>query len=64
MLIISDNLWSEIKKIIPGRKSKVGRPQKDPRIILSGVFLCYNHWSSMAPIARLLWTANDCAWNI
>ncbi len=37
MLIISNNLWNEIKNIIPEKKSKVGRPPKDPRIVLSGV---------------------------
>ena len=38
MLIISDSLWNEIKNIIPEKKSKVGRPQKDPRMVLSGIF--------------------------
>lgn len=38
MLIISDTVWNEIKQIIPEKKSKVGRPQKDPRMVLSGIF--------------------------
>lgn len=38
MLIISENLWNEIKNIIPQKKSKVGRPSKDPRIVLSAIF--------------------------
>lgn len=38
MLIIADSLWNEIKNVIPQKESKVGRPQKDPRIILSGIF--------------------------
>ena len=38
MLIISENLWNEIKHIIPEKKSKVGRPPKDPRMVLSGIF--------------------------
>jgi len=38
MLIISDILWNEIKKILPTKKSKVGRPQKDPKVVLSGIF--------------------------
>ena len=38
MLIISENLWNEIKNVIPEKKSKIGRPQKDPRIVLSAIF--------------------------
>ena len=38
MLIISDSLWNEIKNVIPEKKSKVGRPQKDPRIVLVAFF--------------------------
>lgn len=38
MLIVSENVWNEIKDIIPAKKSKVGRPQKDQRMTLSGVF--------------------------
>ena len=38
MLIISENVWNEIKNIIPEKKSKVGRPQKDPKTVLSGIF--------------------------
>ncbi|MBA3953884.1 IS5 family transposase [Candidatus Dependentiae bacterium] len=36
--MISENIWNEIKNIIPEKKSKVGRPLKDPKIVLSGVF--------------------------
>ena len=38
MLIISDILWNEIAPIIPAKKNKIGRPQKDARIVLSGIF--------------------------
>jgi putative transposase len=38
MLIISEIFWNEIKNIIPEKKSKVGRPLKDPRIVLSAIF--------------------------
>ena len=38
MLIISDIFWNEIKTIIPQKKSKVGRPPKDVKLILSGIF--------------------------
>ncbi len=38
MLIISDNLWNEIKIIIPEKNSEIGRPQHDPRMVLSGVW--------------------------
>ena len=38
MLMISDNLWNEIKDIIPAKQSKVGRPRKDARLVLSGIF--------------------------
>jgi putative transposase len=37
MLMISDNVWNEISSVIPEKKSKVGRPPKDAKIILSGV---------------------------
>jgi len=30
VLIISENLWNEIKNVIPEKKSKVGRPKKNP----------------------------------
>jgi hypothetical protein len=36
--MISENVWNEIKNIIPVKKSKVGRPQKDPKTVLSGIF--------------------------
>jgi putative transposase len=39
MFIISDVVWNEIKNVISERKSSVGRPPHDPRMILSGV--CY-----------------------
>lgn len=38
MLMIADNIWNEIKDVIPGRKSKFGRPLSDSRLILSGIF--------------------------
>lgn len=38
MLIISNNVWNEIAPIIPGKKSKVGRPLSDSRTVLSGIF--------------------------
>lgn len=38
MFIISDNVWNEIKILIPAKESAVGRPQSDPRIVLSGIF--------------------------
>ena len=38
MLIISENLWNEIKNVIPEKKSKVGRPRNDARIVLSAIF--------------------------
>jgi hypothetical protein len=38
MLIISDIFWNEIKQILPEKKSKVGRPQHDPRMVLSGIW--------------------------
>jgi len=38
MLIISDIFWAEIKIIIPQKKSKVGRPPKDARMVLSAIF--------------------------
>jgi hypothetical protein len=36
--MISNNVWNEIKNIIPTKSSSVGRPQNDPQIVLSGVF--------------------------
>ncbi|MFZ5954719.1 MAG: transposase [Candidatus Dependentiae bacterium] len=38
MLMISENVWNEIKNIIPRKKSKIGRPRKDAKIVLSGIF--------------------------
>src|ERR1700689_5114463 len=38
MLMISENLWNEIKTIIPVKKSRIGRPQKDQKLVLSGIF--------------------------
>lgn len=37
MLMISDNVWNEIKTIIPGKKSAVGRPISNPKRIFSGI---------------------------
>ncbi len=37
MIIISDIMWNEIKLVIPQKTTKVGRPQNDPRITLSGI---------------------------
>lgn len=38
MLIISDILWNEIKQILPEKKSKVGRPPHDPKMVMSGIW--------------------------
>jgi putative transposase len=38
MLMISDNLWNEIKNVIPVRKSKIGRPRNDAKMVLSAIF--------------------------
>lgn len=38
MFMIPDNVWNEISTVIPRKKSKVGRPPSDPKIVLSGVF--------------------------
>src|SRR5438552_3244468 len=38
MLMISDAVWNEIKKNIPGKKSKVGRPENDAHKTLSGIY--------------------------
>ena len=38
MLIIPDNLWNEIKTAIPEKKSKVGRPRSDAKMVLSGIY--------------------------
>jgi hypothetical protein len=38
MLIIPENMWNEIKSIIPEKKSKFGRPLSDARLVLSGIF--------------------------
>jgi hypothetical protein len=35
--MISDNLWNEIKNIIPEKKSKIGRPRSDARTVLSAI---------------------------
>jgi putative transposase len=37
MLIISDIVWNEIETVIPRKKSLIGRPQNDPRVVLSGI---------------------------
>lgn len=36
--IIPDILWNKIKDLLPKKKSKIGRPQSDPKLILSGIF--------------------------
>lgn len=38
MLIISDILWNEIKQILPEKKSKIGRPPHDPKMVMSGIW--------------------------
>ena len=38
MLIISNSVWNEIAPLIPGKKSKIGRPLSDSRMALSGIF--------------------------
>jgi len=38
MLILSETVRNEIKAIIPEKNSKVGRPKKDPKLVLSGIF--------------------------
>jgi len=37
MIKISDILWNEIKNVIP-EKNRIGRPQKDARTVLNGIF--------------------------
>ena len=37
MLTISEIVWNEIETIIPVKKTKVGRPQKDQKMTLSGI---------------------------
>ena len=38
MLIISDNVWNQIKTIIPQKKTLVGRPLSDTKMVLSGIY--------------------------
>ena len=38
MNIIPENLWKEIEKLIPKKKSKIGRPESDIKNILNGIF--------------------------
>ena len=38
MLIIPEKIWNEIKTVIPVKKTKVGRPEKDPKMVLSAIF--------------------------
>jgi putative transposase len=38
MLMIPDNVWNEIITVMPEKKSKVGRPPSDPKLVLSGIF--------------------------
>jgi hypothetical protein len=37
--MISDIVWNEIKTVIPQKAAGIGRPQNDPRIVLSGIFM-------------------------
>jgi len=36
--MISDSVWNEISKLMPEKKTKVGRPPQEARVVLSGVF--------------------------
>lgn len=50
MQIISEILWNEISKVIPKKKSTIGRPLKDSRVLLSGIFYILNtgvQWRSL-----------------
>lgn len=38
MFRISDILWNEINQILPKKKSKVGRPHHDSKMVLSGIW--------------------------
>ncbi len=38
MEIIPEIIWNEISNVILKNSSRVGRPLKDPRITLSGIF--------------------------
>jgi len=38
MLIISDGIWNVIKDIVATKEKRVGRPEKEARLILSGIF--------------------------
>ena len=38
MEMIPDSVWKEIENLIPRKKSKVGRPETDPRIVMNAVF--------------------------
>ena len=38
MLIIPDILWNEIKEILPQKKTKIGRPSHDSKMVLSGIW--------------------------
>lgn len=37
MLMISDNVWNEIKTIIPDKKNNIGRPITDRKKVISGI---------------------------
>lgn len=37
-IILPDILWKEIKNVIPKKTTKVGRPEKNSRIVLSAIF--------------------------
>ncbi len=38
MFRISEKIWERIKILIPSKKSKIGRPRKDSKTILDGIF--------------------------
>lgn len=38
MFIIPEKLWDKIKTLIPVKKSRVGRPEKNPKIVINGIF--------------------------
>lgn len=37
MKILSDSMWKEIEKVLPKKKSKVGRPENDKRVTMDGI---------------------------
>jgi transposase len=38
MFRISEKIWERIKILIPSKKSKIGRPRRDEKTILDGIF--------------------------